>query len=297
MARGESRMKSARQILYKIAVSGVPERVLDAVPALEHEAYKQALRYVAGRDREDAFSRVRELAADGVRASIDLFGEQVTDPLVVDQAADAYVDLAQAVGELPETTSLSIDLSHVGLDISSELCTDKLQRITAAMPAWCRLEIGAEDATRTDRVLDVSLGAATSGARIMQTLQANLRRSADDAARLIAARVPVRLVKGAYVESPEVALPWGRETDAAYVSLADTLHRAGVDVALATHDAGLREALMLAMPQCEIQMLLGVLPDDASAQVARGRSVRLYVPYGPNWARYWMRRLAESQGA
>mgnify|MGYP000269951329 CR=1 FL=1 len=41
-------------------------------------------------------------------------------------------------------------------------------------------------------------------------------------------------------------------------------------------------------------MLLGVLPDDANAQVARGRSVRLYVPYGPNWARYWMRRLAES---
>ena len=297
MARGDINMNSARQILYKIAVSGVPERVLDAVPALEHEAYKQALRYIAGRDREDAFIRVRELAADGVRASIDLFGEQVTDPLVVDQAADAYVDLAQAVGELPETTSLSVDLSHIGLDISSQLCAENLQRITAAMPAWCRLEVGAEDSTRTDRVLDVSLRAAASGARIMQTLQANLRRSSDDAARLIEAHVPVRLVKGAYVESPEIALAWGRETDAAYVSLADTLHRGGLEVALATHDAGLREALLLAMPQCEVQMLLGVLPDDATEQVARGRSVRLYVPYGPNWARYWMRRLAESQGA
>ena len=290
-------MNSARQILYKIAVSGVPERVLDAVPALEHEAYRQALRYVAGRDREDAFSRVRALAADGVRASVDLFGEQVTDALVVSQAADAYGDLATAAGELPETTSLSIDPSHIGLDISSELCAENLHRITVGMPAWCRLEVGAEDSTRTDRVLDVSLRAFASGARIMQTLQANLRRSPEDAARLIEAHVPVRLVKGAYVESPEIALPWGRETDAAYVSLADTLHRAGLEVALATHDAGLRDALLLAMPQCEVHMLLGVLPDDANAQVARGRSVRLYIPYGPNWARYWMRRLAESQGA
>lgn len=269
---------------------------MDAVPQLEHEAYRQALRYVAGRDRADAFSRVRAAAADGLLATIDLFGEQITDPVQIGQATDAYVELATAVAELPETTSLSIDLSHIGLDISSELCAENLQRITGAMPAWCRLEIGAEDSTRTDRVLDLSLNAAASGARIMQTLQANLRRSADDATRLIDAHVPVRLVKGAYVESPDVALPWGRETDAAYVALADTLHRSGVEMALATHDAGLREALLLAMPQCEVQMLLGVLPDDANALVARGRTVRLYVPYGPNWARYWMRRLAESQG-
>lgn len=290
-------MNSARQILHKIAGSGVPERVLDAVPALEREAYRQALRYVAGRDREDAFSKVRTLAADGLRASVDLFGEQVSDAVVIGQAADAYADLATAVGELPQTTSLSIDLSHIGLDVSSELCAENLRRITAAMPSWCRLEVGAEDSTRTDRVLDLALQAAASGARIMQTLQANLRRSPDDAVRLIKAHVPVRLVKGAYVESPAIALPWGRETDAAYVALADTLHRSGMEVALATHDAGLREALLLAMPQCEIQMLLGVLPDDANALVARGRAVRVYVPYGPNWARYWMRRLAESQGA
>ncbi|MBV8526692.1 MAG: proline dehydrogenase family protein [Candidatus Dormibacteraeota bacterium] len=290
-------MKVARELLYRVAVSGVPERVMEAVPALEQEGYRQALRYVAGRDREDAFSRVRAVAADGLRASVDLFGEQVTDPVQMTEATDAYVDLAHAVAELPDTTSLSIDLSHIGLDISADLCAENLNRITDAIPVWCRLEVGAEDSTRTDRVLDVALRAAASGARIMQTLQANLRRSPDDATRLIHAEVPVRLVKGAYVESPDVALPWGRETDAAYVALADTLHRAGVELALGTHDAGLREALLLAMPQCEVEMLLGVLPDDANALVARGRAVRLYIPYGPNWARYWMRRLAESQGA
>lgn len=289
-------MNPAREILYKIAVSGVPERVLDAVPALEHQAYRQALRYVAGRDREDAFSTVRALAGDGLRASIDLFGEQVSDPVQAAQACNGYVDLAGALTGLPGTTSISIDLSHIGLDISIQLCADYLQRITAALPEWCRLEVGAEDSTRTDSILDLSLAAAASGARVMQTVQANLRRSPDDVLRLIEMKVPVRLVKGAYVESPDVALPWGRETDSAFVALADTLHRAGHDVALATHDAGLREALLLVMPECEVQMLLGVLPDEAHALVARGRGVRVYVPYGRNWARYWMRRLAESSG-
>lgn len=289
-------MSFARQVLYRIAVSGVPERVLEAVPVLEPEAYKQASKYVAGKTREDAFSRVRWLSDMGLLATVDFFGEHVT---VADEAVsggDAYVELARAIGEVPETTSLSVDLSHIGLDISSELCAGQLRRITDVMPAWCRIEIGAEDARRSDRVLDIVIKAAAMGARVMQTLQANLRRSPDDAARLIEARVAVRLVKGAYVESPMIALPWGSEANAAYVRLADQLHRAGVEVALATHDAGLREALLLSMPECEVQMLLGVLPAEAYALAARGRRVRIYVPYGPNWARYWLRRVAESQG-
>ncbi|MGH7687574.1 MAG: proline dehydrogenase family protein [Candidatus Dormibacteria bacterium] len=277
-------------------MSGVPERVLEAVPMLEPEAYKQASKYVAGRTREDAFARVRRLSETGLLATVDFFGEQVAVEGEAVRVGDAYVELARALGELPETTTLSIDLSHIGLDISSELCAAQLRRITDVMPAWCRIEIGAEDARRMDRVLDVAVQTASSRARVMQTLQANLHRSPDDAARLIEARIAVRLVKGAFVESPAIALPWGSETNAAYVRLADQVHRAGVEIALATHDAGLREALLLSMPDCEVQMLLGVLPADANALVARGRSVRLYVPYGPNWARYWLRRVAESQG-
>ena len=289
-------MSFARQVLYRVAVSGVPERVLEAVPMLESEAYKQASKYVAGRTREEAFGRVRKLSEEGLLATVDFFGEQVAVEGEAVRAGDAYVELAGAMRELPETTSMSIDLSHIGLDISAELCAAQLRRITDVMPAWCRIEIGAEDARRSDRVLDIAIQTAAAGARVMQTVQANLRRSQDDGLRLIEARIGVRLVKGAYVESPVIALAWGSETNAAYVRLADQVHRAGVELALATHDAGLRDALLLSMPDCEVQMLLGVLPAEANALVARGRRVRIYVPYGPNWARYWLRRVAESQG-
>jgi proline dehydrogenase len=145
----------------------------------------------------------------------------------------------------------------------------------------------------TDRVLDVVLGAAAAGLPVEATLQANLRRSPADADRLAAAGVPVRLVKGAYVERPADALPWGPQTDAAYAELARRLRAAGVDVALATHDGALRETL----PDARCELLLGVRPADATALAAAGRDVRIYVPYGPAWFRYFMRRRAEAQRA
>ena len=107
--------------------------------------------------------------------------------------------------------------------------------------------------------------------------------------------MPVRLVKGAYVERD--ALPWGPQTDAAYVALAHRLHAGGAGLALATHDAALRDALLADLPAARCELLLGVRPADALALAAAGRDVRVYVPFGEQWFRYFMRRRAEAQGA
>ena len=107
----------------------------------------------------------------------------------------------------------------------------------------------------------------------------------------------MRLVKGAYVEPPAVALPWGRPTDDAYAALAHQLCNAGADVALATHDAALRARLLAELPNVRCELLLGIRPADAVALAATGRDTRIYVPYGPDWLRYFLRRRAESQGA
>lgn len=138
---------------------------------------------------------------------------------------------------------------------------------------------------------------AGEGAPLGATLQANLRRSDDDAERLAEAGLHVRLVKGAYVERPDVARPYGEETDVAYVRLAHRLAGLGVRLALATHDRPLREALLRALPEAESEVLLGVRNDDAKELARDGRAVRVYVPFGEGWFRYWMRRLAESRGA
>ncbi|MFL5890982.1 MAG: proline dehydrogenase family protein, partial [Solirubrobacteraceae bacterium] len=113
-------------------------------------------------------------------------------------------------------------------------------------------------------------------------------------ARLAAAGVPVRLVKGAYVE--RAALPWGPETDAAYARLALELRDAEAEVRLATHDEALLRRVLPELPCADCELLLGVRPELAAQLRASGRRVRVYVPYGPNWFRYLMRRRAETQG-
>ena len=128
------------------------------------------------------------------------------------------------------------------------------------------------------------------------TVQANLERSRADAEALAEGRVPIRLVKGAYAEDPGVARRWGEPTDLAFLELAHELHANGAEVAIATHDALLREALLRALPDIGVEMLLGVRSADARVLAGRGVPVRIYVPYGDGWFRYAMRRWAESVG-
>jgi proline dehydrogenase len=288
---------STRRPLFALATSERFERAVRLAPGGEALAYRLASRYVAGRSVDDAFATARRLAGEGVLSSIDFFGERVTDPGEADRVADTYVSLAGRLGEAPGGTYLSIDLSHVALDGPGAAVRGRLERIAAALPAGARIQVGAEEAARADRILDTVLAVARAGGPVAATLQANLRRSRRDGFALIDAGVPIRLVKGAYVESPAVAYRWGDETDIAFAELAHELHSAGAELSLATHDPVLREALLPAMPGVGVEMLLGVRPEDQASLAARGIAVRVYMPFGGDWFRYAMRRLAESRGA
>jgi len=257
-------------------------------------ARRLAGRYVAGTTVEDALACAHELAARGIASAVDLFGENVTDAAQADRVADAYVELAGQLARFPAGTNLAIDLSHIGLDESARAVRRRLARIAGALAPGARIDVGAEQEARAQPILDAVIAVAGEGLPVGATVQANLRRAPADARALGAAGVAVRLVKGAYVESPQVALRWGDETDLAFVSLAHQLRADGAPLALATHDAVLRESLLAALPGVGVEMLLGVRGADAAALAARGVPTRVYVPYGDAWFRYAMRRIAES---
>jgi proline dehydrogenase len=285
-----------RRALFHLATNPLYERAIVATPALHARARAAARRYVAGESLQEAVAVVRALDADGLAASIDLFGERVTDPAHAARVADAYTELAGALGATPPGTLLALDLSHVAFDAGH------LARIAAALPEGRLLQVGAEEAATTDRVHAAILRARAGGLPVAATLQANLRRSPADADRLAAAGVPVRLVKGAYVESAADAHPYGPATDRAYAELARRLAAGyddggrGAQVALATHDDALRAQLLDALPDASCELLLGVHLERARALRAAGRVVRVYVPFGAGWLRYVLRRRAEAQG-
>ncbi|MGY1665537.1 proline dehydrogenase family protein [Geodermatophilus sp. SYSU D00696] len=288
-----------RAVLFRLATSARFESAVRALPAGERLGWRAASRYVAGRTREEALAVTGRLLADGRGVSVDLFGEHVADVAVAQRVVEEYLSLAAALPGPPADAWLAVDLSHLALDTDPAGTADRLAAVAGTLPPGRRIQVGAEEAARTDAVLSCVLAVAGRGLadRLGATVQANLRRSPEDADALVTAGVHVRLVKGAYVERAGVHR-YGEPTDVAYLRLGARLAERGADWSMATHDGRLREALLLlAGRPVTVEQLLGVRPDVLDDLARRGIPTRVYVPYGSDWFRYWMRRVAESRGA
>lgn len=287
-----------RVVLFCLATSERFERATKALPGGERAAWRAASRYVAGRSHVEALGTATGLVERGHGVSVDLFGELLGDPDTAARVVEEYLSLAAALPPPPADAWLSVDLTHLALDADPAGTADRLAGIAAALPAARRVQVGAEDAGRTDAVLTCVLDVAGRGLanRLGATLQANLVRSLADANSLVECGVHVRLVKGAYVEASG-AHPYGEDTDVAYLRLGFRLTELGATWSMATHDGRLREALLLALGTVPVEQLLGVRPEILDQLHQRGIPTRVYVPYGTDWFRYWMRRLAESRGA
>lgn len=286
-----------RRLLYAAATSERLETLVLRSGLLRRGAFARASRFVAGESLSDALATVRSLVEHGFAVSVDRFGENLQEPERISAIVGEYIELARAVAEMDEDVYLEVVPSHLGIDASVEFFCEQARRIAAHLPPDARLEISGEESHRTPLIIDAELRLAAEGVPVVATLQANLRRTETDADRLIDCGVPIRLVKGAYVERSEVAYPWGEPVDVALVQLAHQAHQAGADLTIATHDPVIHEALLPALDGVGIEMLLGVRTGDAGALVQRGYHVRIYVPYGSDWFRYWMRRVAEGRGA
>ncbi len=158
-----------------------------------------------------------------------------------------------------------------------------------------------EGSAYTQRTLDIVRAGHAEFGNVGTVLQSYLKRTDDDLALLLAEGIRVRLVKGAYAEPPAVAYPDKADVDAAYGRQMRELLLHGVRPAIATHDearycvrpSGSSEKSTLPNDNFEFQMLLGIRRDLQEGLAAEGYHVRAYVPFGPAWYPYFMRRLAE----
>lgn len=283
-----------RSLLFALATDERFERLVKALPGGERASWRRASRYVAGLHRTEAVATARHLTSAHHGVSVDIFGELVTDSAEADRVVAEYREL---IPELPAAAWLSVDLTHLALDADPAGAADRLEAIAASLTAGQRVQVGAEDASRTEVILAGVLEVAGRGLadRLGATVQANLIRSPADADRLVTAGVHVRLVKGAYVQASG-AHSYGPDTDAAYLRIGEQLAAGTADWSIATHDDRIREHLLLMGPRT-VEQLLGVKPATLHELARRGVTTRIYVPYGAHWFRYWMRRVAESRGA
>jgi proline dehydrogenase len=272
-------------------------RLLPAVP--KPVVQRLSSRYIAGPTLDDAIRVVRKLNAKGKLATIDVLGEDVTAPDEARAIAGQYHDVLARIDEEQLDSNVSVKLTGLGLELDYELCRENLESVVvdaAARGNFVRIDM--EDSSATDRTLQLYRELRAEGAgNVGVVVQAYLRRTVADLPGLD----NVRLCKGIYVESQELAFREHEAVRANYVRSLELLVEQGSYVAIATHDEHLiREGLRIVRAagldrdRYEFQMLLGVRPERADELVADGHRVRVYVPYGSHWYEYSVRRLQEN---
>lgn len=260
-----------------------------------------AHRFVAGDHLEDAIQAIKELNSKGIGGILDLLGEGVTDPAGARAASDEYQQSIKRIDETGIDTTVAIKLTQLGLAFDKGACIDYVRRLAAeAQAIGTRVEIDMEQSEYVVDTLDVYRLLTSDYPDLRIAMQVYLRRTPVDLETLSALKPRVRLVKGAYAEPPEVALQKSREIDAQYRFLTEWLFEKGTDPGIATHDTALVEhAKRVARATgagdrgFEIQMLYGIRQDYQEELARQGHRVRAYVPYGTDWYRYLMRRMAE----
>ncbi|MEO8100134.1 MAG: proline dehydrogenase family protein [Acidobacteriota bacterium] len=258
-------------------------------------------RFIAGETLEDELRVCAELAAEGIWTTADHLGENVTSLADGVAARDAYMATLDAIAARGLPSTISLKLTALGLDLSEAAAVEHLRRLaTRAKEIGSRVEIDMEDTRYTERTIRIAEMVGRETGCIRVAIQAYLYRTPGDIDRLNRARVMVRLCKGAYIEPASAAMPKKSDVDAAYLSLAKTLLDEGTYPALATHDEKTIEAILIHVrmreydsKRFEFEMLHGVRRDLQRDLVNRGFHSRVYVPYGSEWYRYFMRRLAE----
>lgn len=284
-------------------------------------ARRVALRFVAGESPEEAIRAIRGLNDAGIFATLDHLGEHTTSPA---EAAQSTADVLHILDEIERAgvrSNVSIKLTQLGLGLDMDLCRGHLATILErANRQGILVRIDMEDSPYIDRTWQLYREMRAAGLdNVGVVVQSYLYRTEADVAALMAepstADTRVRLVKGAYLEPPELAYPDKRDVDASFDKLTATLIHAALTAgapsaspdgkipaipAIATQDEAritfaVDYAQKVGLPKSalEFQMLYGIRRDLQERLVQEGYPVRVYVPYGNEWYPYFMRRLAE----
>ena len=261
-----------------------------------------AARFVAGETLDDCLAVLADLNAKGLHANTTLLGEDVESREETASVVAEFRSVLDRIRERELEANLAVKLTHLGLLIDEELAYENLSALVDhAAERGNFVRIDMEHSSVVDATLRIYRRLRESGREnVGCVLQAYLYRTPSDLEALLPLAPNLRLVKGAYLEPPDVAYPKKPDVDDAYRRLLERALQGGAYVAVATHDQRLIDHTIRFTGQhridrgrFELQMLYGVRPQLQRDLAARGFKVLVATPYGPEWYPYLMRRLAE----
>jgi proline dehydrogenase len=276
-------------------------------PRLDHFVRRHgmrlgAARFVAGETLDQLVPVLRRLNEQGLVTNTTLLGEHVHTPEESRAVVDAYREILDRIADESLRTNVALKLTHLGLDLDEQLAYENVKGLVghaAGLGNFVRIDM--EESQWVDATLRIFRRLREAGHENTGTvLQSYLYRSEQDLESLLDLGPNLRLVKGAYLEPPDVAYSEKADVDAALLRLVEHSLRGGGFTAIATHDETIVDHAIafveregIGRERFQFQMLYGVRPQLQLDLVRRGFDVLVATPFGPDWYRYLMRRLAE----
>jgi proline dehydrogenase len=262
-------------------------------------------RFMPGETLEDALCAAQILRRKKIGTVFTYLGENIKDRSEARQVAEHYLEVLEQIREKGMRAEISVKLTQLGLDLSPDLCFEHLKAIVERAPGESIVWVDMEASNYVDATLDLYRRALTAHPNVGICLQAYLHRTRDDLVRLLPLRPSIRLVKGAYMEPPEIAFARKEDVDKSYFELGKQMLRTKkenrcVRAAFGTHDVALIRRLAdfafaegFDKSDFEVQMLYGIQRAEQERLAREGCTSIVLVAYGSYWYPWFVRRLAE----
>ena len=260
-------------------------------------------KYVAGNKIKDVINKTKLLNNQDLHVTIDLLGEHIKDINEVESVTKTYLKLLEEINLSSLKSNISVKPTHIGLDINLDtFYKNALKLVESARDKNNFIRFDMENSSTTDSTIDVFKKIHKDYKNVGTVFQAYLKRTYTDIEKLSKNQINFRLCKGIYNEDAGIAYKSYDEINSNYLKIAEMAFKNGCYVGLATHDLHLTQNLYdliekhnVPKENFEFQILYGVpMKGWIQRHLKNKFKVRVYLPYGPQWYEYSIRRLREN---
>src|SRR5688572_19242062 len=181
---------------------------------------KSVSRLMPGERLEDALNAAAEQPPLGITTILTRLGENGARPDEAEEVTAHYLDVLDRVANAGLDAHISVKPTQLGLDLDRALCERNMDRIMERAAqrnnfVW----IDMESSPYVDPTLDLFRRTRATSPRVGIAIQAYLHRTAKDIESLVPLGAAIRIVKGAYLEPPDVAFPSKSDVDESFYKL------------------------------------------------------------------------------
>ena len=259
--------------------------------------------YIAGSRPKEVIDIVKNLNSQGFSATIDILGEHINSQDKTNSVTKEYIQIYNDIAKNSVDSNISVKPTHIGLDISMDLALENFKiLINKASESSNFLRIDMENSKNTDSTFKIYNDLFKIYPKVGVVLQAYLKRSIADIEKLAGPGFNARICKGIYKENKNIAYQDPEDISKNFLAMAKAMLAKNSYACYATHDLQLIDDLVLLTKEMdadpskfEFQVLYGVpMKGKLKKLLKSGYKVRVYVPYGPDWYDYSIRRIKEN---